>query len=418
MHEWQRHSELEGVDTERWRFVARQPIFDRSISTFGYELLARSGWRNVFSGELESGSQSVLDIASAYGLQSLVGDAIPFVNCTRQVLLGDALGMLPTSAVLELLETTEVDSELVEACQRWKKAGFRLALDDYEGDEKWEPLLALADFIKIDVRLSDPMRRTLLLKRFLPTGKLMIAEKVETYQEFRTLFQEGFHLFQGYFFTRPIITARPSTPSLICALQLVSLLRQPELPLRETLQVIHQESSVAIRLLRAANSSRCSRGDAINDLRSAYLHVGESLFRALALSVLGNTLCGEQPLEFHRAILVRSRFCELSASMVGAHDGEMFVFGMLSILKDPLHIDLAELTNARVVKREFADALSGVPTAPLSSLLECAAALSTASWSRLNSAANHLGAPAESLALCFREAQQWADQLLRAAAST
>lgn len=367
---------------------------------------------------MESGSRGVLDSAFAFGLQSLVGGAVPFVNCTRQLLLGNALELLPPIAVLELLETVEVDGDLIGACERWKRAGFRLALDDFDGAEQWEPLLPLVDFIKVDVRLSGTAARSELLARWGTSGKLMVAEKVETDQEYRTLRSEGFHLFKGYFFTRPIVTARPSTPSLICQLQLVRLLRQRELPLQETLDLIRQESSIAIRLLRIANSALHSRGAAITNLRSAYLHVGESQFCTLALFVLGHALCGAQPLEFHRTVLVQSRFCELSAPLIGAHDGEMFIFGMLSVIKDPLHIDVQALFDARVVTRVIADTLSGMPTGPLSSLLECAVALSTAEWSRLATVANHLGIPAASLAGSFREAQRWADQLLHAAAHT
>lgn len=122
------------------RFVARQPILDRSRRTYGYELLFRSGWENRFCADGEMASRHIIDNAVSFGMESLVGDTVPFVNCTRDLLVRGLPTLLPRYTVLELLEDIVVDEDLIAACKRFHALGYQLALDDYDFSERWEPL--------------------------------------------------------------------------------------------------------------------------------------------------------------------------------------------------------------------------------------------------------------------------------------
>ena len=69
------------------RFVARQPVFDRTQKVFGYELLFRNGVEDYFNADPELACRSTLDSTLLFGMNTLCGGRHAFVNCTREVLL-------------------------------------------------------------------------------------------------------------------------------------------------------------------------------------------------------------------------------------------------------------------------------------------------------------------------------------------
>jgi EAL and modified HD-GYP domain-containing signal transduction protein len=184
------------------KFIARQPILTRDRSVYAYELLFRSGIQNSCEGiNLEQASASMLDTSFLIGLQRLTGGQRAFVNCPRDFLLRDYISLFPRDlVVVELLETIEPDVDVVDACRRLKEKGYLLALDDFVDKPDWAPLIEIADFIKVDFRLTSRMERRALAARYAGKKIRMLAEKVETPEEFSEAMAMGYFLFQGYFF--------------------------------------------------------------------------------------------------------------------------------------------------------------------------------------------------------------------------
>ncbi len=150
-------------------FVARQPILDRSKAVYAYELLFRSGPENIFSSSDPDAatSQVMIDSSSVFGIDSLTVGKRAFVNVTRRVLLEELYSILPKDwLVIELLESVEPDPEVVAACQALKRAGYLLALDDFVDRPDYEPLVELADFIKVDFMASGPEERRRLAEKY------------------------------------------------------------------------------------------------------------------------------------------------------------------------------------------------------------------------------------------------------------
>ncbi|HEY9138799.1 MAG TPA: hypothetical protein VIM67_11040 [Terriglobus sp.] len=162
------------------RFVARQPIVDRMRRTFGYELLFRTGWENRFCADGEAASRHMLDNAVSFGLDSIVGNTVPFVNCTRSLLMNRMPAVLPHGTVLEVLEDVDVDMPLIQACRELAMMGYDIALDDFDFTEKWELLIPFARYIKLDFRSSDAKQRTKLMTRLRYHNIQFVAEKVES----------------------------------------------------------------------------------------------------------------------------------------------------------------------------------------------------------------------------------------------
>lgn len=187
-------------------FIARQPILDAAGHTFAYELLFRATPENRFvpmDGDVAS-AQIIHDSMLVFGLDELTQGGLAFVNITRQLLVDRAVGDLPADrVVLEILETVEPDAEVIDACRDLKAAGFSLALDDFVFTPAHEPLIDIADFIKVDFRAAPLEERLNLAARVEDRSVSLLAEKVETRQEVMSARQQGYQLFQGYYFARP-----------------------------------------------------------------------------------------------------------------------------------------------------------------------------------------------------------------------
>ena len=206
------------------RYVARQPIMDLRGRVHGYELLFRAGPEAVFRGDGDLATRTMLDNTVIFGLERLTGGLPAFVNCTSESLIEDLVHVLPPSmTVLEMLESLEPTPRLIAACRKLKASGFRLALDDFT----WKPKLRAAggDWPTTSrwiLPLTGAEERQNLLRRLSVVTVALVAEKIETQQQYRQACEEGFTLFQGYLFLPPRAAGEPQDA------------RQPALPHRDS----------------------------------------------------------------------------------------------------------------------------------------------------------------------------------------
>ena len=179
--------------------------------------------------------------------------------------------------------TIEPTPELVDACRTLKTAGFRLALDDFRWRPDLEPLIELADYIKVDFTLSSAAERGKLLKRLKGAPVVLIAEKIETQEEFTQASAEGFTLIQGYYFCRPqLIRNRKVPANRLSHIEILRLLRAESIDMRELAHLVKRDASLTYRLLRLINSPLCAVRQEVRSVQSALLAVGEDAFRRIA----------------------------------------------------------------------------------------------------------------------------------------
>jgi EAL and modified HD-GYP domain-containing signal transduction protein len=188
----------------RLRYLARQVILNRSQQSVAYELLYRGGRESsaiISAGE--DASQETLDSSLIMGLDVICGNRIAYFNCTRELLLSENLRLLPPHRVmLEILEYVAPDQEVLQACRELKELGFRIALDDFVPTAASRKFLPYADVLKVDVRSTTAQQRQQIVNEFC--GRfILLAEKVETEEEFEAARIAGFDLFQGYYFGLP-----------------------------------------------------------------------------------------------------------------------------------------------------------------------------------------------------------------------
>ena len=266
-----------------FRFVARQPILNREQQVYGYELLFRDGIENFFrAGDAEAAARSTLDSSLLMGFDVLCDGQKAFINCTRELLLKEGITLLPHEhTVVEILESVEPDDLVLAACERLRAAGYAIALDDYVANDPRASLTPTADFIKVDFERTTPVERAELVKRLGNQRCHMLAEKVETREQFETALKAGFTYFQGYFFRRPEVMRTGEIPAnQVNYLRMLKAVSQEEVDIRELEALIKSEASVLYRLLRYLNSPMFGMRNEIHSIRHALAILGSGRYGA------------------------------------------------------------------------------------------------------------------------------------------
>jgi c-di-GMP-related signal transduction protein len=395
------------------RFVARQPILDRSRRVYGYELLFRNGIEHSFCGDLDLASRSTLDSSLLFGLNTLCDGRLGFVNCTYEVLLKDLITLLPSNqTVVEVLENIPPDDRVIAACKRFKQAGYLIALDDYAPEDARLPLCDLADIIKVDLRATTLEERAGMVRRFASSKRHLLAEKVETPHEFQQARNMGFTYFQGYFFCHPeVISAREVPASRLHYLRLLEMICRPELDLRELERMIKQETSICYRLLRYLNSPLFGFSLEIKSVRHAMAVLGERELRRWIRLVVTVGAAEKACSELVLMGLTRARFCEQLSSRVRS-DADLFLMGLLSVMDAILEVSMERILEQVPVEREMKAALLSQDSR-LRPLYQLMLAQESGEWEHSSNLAAQLHLSEEEVSAFWWQALEWAQQVTK-----
>lgn len=323
-------------------YLGRQPILDRHGALNAYELLFRAGAHNYaeVSDDAQATAQVVARTIGGIGVSAVLGQHRGYVNIGRDLLFDDIVHLMPPERfVLEILETVTFDAQLLRRLGELRRAGFQVALDDVsELTDGLRAVLPYTDIVKIDFLLTPRAALPKLSAAVLAQGKTLIAEKVETREDFALARDLGFHLFQGYFFARPqVLTAprnRSSRPALLRLLALLAC----DAGIIELEAELKRNPNVVVQLLRLVNSSAFGLGRNIASLREAIIATGTRQIARWAQLLLyadgGDLPWRSDPLV--QLAGTRSRFMELAARWLRPSDEDFadaaFMTGIFSLV--------------------------------------------------------------------------------------
>lgn len=334
--------------------VGRQPIFDRNRAVFGYELLFRSlDGPSAAQGARTLGDQMTADVifnSISIGIDRLVGAKKLFCNASRGVLTGGVPILLPPDqTVVEVLESVVPPEEVVPGCRRLRDEGFTLALDNVSVFARIERFIDLAAYVKIDLRATQPADLAHLVEQCRQFDVALIAEKVETDDDFSQCEALGFDYFQGYLLAQPSrIPGRALDPGRLAQLRVAARLLDSECPISELEAIVRSDPVMTLQLLQLA-SIGAARGmrRSVRTVREALVLVGWRRLQSWVslLLICGKGQASEEELT---TALMRARMCELAAGAVDRSLSETaFTVGMLStfdvLLQVPLKDVLREL---------------------------------------------------------------------------
>ena len=344
-------------------YVGRQPIYNVNLGIHGYELLFRTGKNNAAAmGDLSADGATSTTIINSFleiGLEKLVGDRLAFINLTEQFLMDeDALPISPKQVVLEILEDIPITAKLIMAVERLKEKGFTVALDDYIYNPKHKPIVSLADVIKIDIMQLD--RETLVehVKALKKYKALLLAEKVETLDEFEFCRDLGFDYFQGYFLSRPRIIKSKSMPSnKLAVLNLLAVLNNPSADVEELEEAISFDVSMSYKILKLLNSAFFNFDNKVESIKHAIVILGRNQLRSWA-SMMAMAKMDDRPSEMIHLAMTRAKMCELLAEQANLGSLEAyFTAGLFSALDILMEREISELIEPLPLSEDVVAAL-------------------------------------------------------------
>ncbi len=331
-------------------FIGRQPIFDKDLKVIAYELLFRGDGEaldaNVIDGDSAT-SQVILNTFVNIGLETLVGSHQAFINLTRLFISNpNLLTAPPGQIVLEILEDIEPNETIINTLRKFKDDGHTIALDDFIFEDKYMPLVELADIIKIDIMALEDHEIEEHVAKLKPYNLKLLAEKIETHDEFHFLESLGFDYFQGYFLSKPeIIKGKSIAPNQVTVLELVAKINNPNVELDELSQIISRDVSVSHKVLKYINSPMSGLSAEVDSIQQAVVLLGLSTIKnwvtVLALAT-GSNKSSELPL----TAMVRGKCCELLAKECKLPKPESyFTVGLFSTLDAMMDQELSELLD-------------------------------------------------------------------------
>jgi c-di-GMP phosphodiesterase len=344
-------------------YVARQPILDKKLNTFGYELLFRDSLDNYFS-NIDGDTASSTVLANSFlciGMEKLTGGKRAFVNFTRDLLLKEMPCLFsPKLLYSELLETIEPEDDLVSAVARMREKGCRFALDDFIFHPKYEPLMRIADIIKIDIRQTPLADAKKLMDGLSHLPIKYLAEKVETREEYTQALDMGFSYFQGYFFSKPEIVKRKAiAPAKVRLLQIIGELNREEADLDQLEEMIKSDVSLSYRLLKYMNSAFYNIPNKITSIKGAMLFLGLTELRKIVTLLVTAKLAESKPSELVRTSVVRAKLCEIAGREqgYGGDPSELFLLGLFSLMDAILDTEMAQIVEQLPVSDQLKSAL-------------------------------------------------------------
>jgi len=367
--------------------IARQPIYDVSLNTYAYELLYRSSDENVATivdGD-HATSRVIVSAFMELGLDALVGEKLAFINFTQGFLCGKyEIPFSREKVVLEVLENVDINSSLINNVKELRKQGYLIALDDFEFEESKTELIELSHIIKIDVKQIGLEKLPDVVRQIAPFGKILLAEKVETEEEFEFCKGLGFKYFQGYFLSKPIVVKHKTlAPNNTLLLQILAKTQDPVVEFGELEELISRDVGISYKLLRLINSAQYNLSTQVESLHQALVLLGMKEIKTwVSIVALSNTE-DSTPQELTVMSMTRAKMCQLLAEKTQYKSSDVFfTAGMFSLLDILMKNPLQDLLNALPFSDEFNKALLE-HKGPMGVALDCTIAQEQGDWNQV-----------------------------------
>jgi len=400
-------------------FVARQPIFNKKEETIAYELLYRdkhdSYYPNI-DGD-EATTDVIINSFLNIGLETLSCGKPCFINFTENLLKLEIPSYFhPNDIVVEILENVPPSLSIMQYCQRLKEQGYKIALDDF-ALEAHEKLLPYADIIKVDFLNTSKKKRVAIEQIANRLSIHLLAEKIETREEFEEAKKSGYVYFQGFFFSKPTVISSHDVPTYLHSyFRIIQQLSKPEPDIEEISHLIEQDLSLSYKLLKLANSNVFRAQQKIQSIRHAIMILGlkeiKKWMYILAIRE-GKQKISKTNDEVYKISLVRAKMCEWIAEKNRRDiSASAFLTGMFSLMDSILGIPMDKVLNSLSLDEKISDALRGKDN-ELKSYLNLVVAMERAEWDQVIEYAKTISIPDKDLPILYSKACMWAENIFK-----
>lgn len=367
-------------------FIGRQAIYDKQLKVSAYELLSRNNTEHnqAFVSEHNANQTTTIVMLNALteiGLQQLVGNHPAFINLTYDFLTGKCkIPDLSNQIVLEIVENIEVTDELITAVKNLSDSGYMIALDDFVYHEKMLPLVKIADIIKIDILQLDEQAIREHVKKLSQYDVRLLAEKVETQEEYDLCKELGFDYYQGYFFCKPnIVKSQRAPANRMTIINILAQLQDPNVQIEKLEELISQDLALSYRLLKYINSAAFALQREIDSIHHAIVMLGLNTIRSLANLMLLSKI-DDKPHDLLVIAIIRARMCEeLGAAIEPKMKDIYFTAGLFSVIDALMDSTMEDIVTQLPLSTILKDALleqEGI----IGEALKCCIAFERADW--------------------------------------
>lgn len=347
------------------------------------------------------------------GIEQISSGHKAFINFTEDMLARGIPSMFPKDCVVvEVLEDVQPTDEVVVACRELKNKGYTLALDDFVYTDNLTPLIELAEIIKVDFRLTpiDQIKEMVETLKKYPCK--LLAEKIETYDEFAMAAYLGFVYFQGYFFSKPEVLKNKDIPSSQLALmQLIVEVNRADFEVQDIEKLVNQDISISFKLLKYLNSAYYSRLQPISSIRQAIAYLGERGTRLFVSLIATSKLSEHKPDELIRTSCIRARFLEHIAKECKMDSGDLFMLGLFSLLDAMLDSSMEILMKQLPISEDIVQALVH-KTGRLFPYLHLIQLYEYGDWKELDTAMVQLNLDEHKIMDFYLDAVHWAENFI------
>jgi len=365
--------------------LARQPIYDTSLSVAAYELLFRPADPTAM-GAWDGGkatSEVILHAFTEIGIQTVTGSLPAYVNFTRKWLL-ETPSFDPKQVVIEVLEDIEFDDEVMAAISNLVSQGYKIALDDYVYDPKHKDVLRLASIVKLDVLENDKDTIAKWVTELRKFDLQLVAEKVETHEMMEYCKSLGFELFQGYFLCRPqLIKGSTLSASKVVVLRLLTELQNPDAEINDIEKMIAQDPTLTYKLLKVFSAAVYITPKKVDSIKRAITLLGLDKLKSWA-SVIAMSQMAEKPHALMMTALIRGKMCELLAEQFNKSEADRyFTVGLFSTLDAFFDRTMEEVMQNIPLEDDIADAILS-HKGQLGKVLQSVIAHEQANWDNID----------------------------------
>lgn len=350
------------TETSHSVLLARQPIFDADLKLYAYELLFRSTHDNYSGVPGIDGDKATTEVINRtfleLGIERVLGNKRGFINLTRPFLTEEIkLPFDNRQIVLEVLEDIEIDDELIEAIDKLKRKGYMIALDDFIFKEELRPAVQAAEIIKIDLLAlteDELIQHVAILKQ---ENVQLLAEKVETLEQFELCKSLGFEFFQGYFFCKPtILDDKPLSDNKASALRILTELQKEEVSIESVEALVTQDAALSYKLLRTLNSAAIGLPRKIESIHQGIMMMGLKTIKSW-VTIIAYSNVDASTSELLTTALVRAKMAELLAEHFDCVPETAFLVGLFSPLDAIMQKSMADLLVTISLNDEVKQAL-------------------------------------------------------------
>lgn len=401
-------------------FIARQPILDSGKSVFAYELLFRDGKNGSYPIHDEKKSKYIAEQFHPLGLDDICGEKSSFITFSSDTLISRFPTTLnPDRVIVELADPTDNTVALFEACQHIKQMGFKLAIDDPMMVGTQHDIFPLIDIVKVDVSKTrfDTIEKQ--ISRYHDANVKLVAEQVNTQDNFSICVDLGFDLFQGYFFSQPEARILRELPaSKMNVVDLMGESSNPNFDVKRISEIIERDATLSFLLLKFINNPTINKRHKITSLKHALNYMGEVEIKKFIALLSLTSLGDEKPLEIIHMSLVRAKFFDLLAERRGLKNTPpiAFLVGLFSLLEGLLDQSMTDIVKQLPLSNEVNDALLG-KNIEMNNYMTLVRSLESALWLNVIKQAKILNIDQKQLHVLYNQAIVWGNGVRSAISS-